>query len=103
MLEEIQLRKITYDKKFTAALVSKLIELQRKRVHENDNVLQKTVAETNKQVDAVQNGIDIKLKEGFTEALVIDAQLQGAALKSLMIKMNEIYKKMQTDLALSAL
>lgn len=52
-----------------------MVELQKKRVYENDAVLKKTTAETEKLVADVQNQIDIILNQGTTEALVLDAQL----------------------------
>lgn len=100
-IEEIQLRKISYDEGFSVALINKLVELQKKRVYENGAVLQSTTVETAKQVADVQNEIDLVLAQGTTEAIVKDADLQSSAFKDLVIKQNEIYKKMETDLSLT--
>lgn len=102
LLRDLQLRKIDFDDSFENATVNKLIQLQRKKSFENQQIVRQIEAETAKEVQDRQNLINEKLAEGTADALKNKETLISGAFKDLVISFNTVYKKMMDDLSLAA-
>jgi len=100
-IEEIQLRRITYDENFESALVSKLVELQQLSVLKNKKELYMTTNSTAQIINTYQNQIDVILAEGRSDGATKDAELRGTSLQEMSQKMNGIYKTLSTELAVT--
>lgn len=101
-LKDLQLRRIDFDDSFENATVTKLIQLQKKKSFENQQRVRQIEAETEKEVQAKQNLINEKLSEGTALAIKKAEELKSGAFKDLMASFNLVYKKMMTDLSISA-
>lgn len=102
VLQDLQLRKIDFDDSFENATVNKLIQLQKKKSFENQQTVRQIEAETQEEVQNRQNLINEKLAEGTAEAMKKAEELKSGALKDLILSFNTVYKKLMTDLTISA-
>lgn len=98
---DLQLRKISFDTNYEAAINKKLIQAHLKKSYENQQKIQQTNKNTDYIINGLQNTIDIALNDAYSVGNNTLLTQRGTSLQGLISSFNTQYGTMMSTLGIT--